>query len=88
MKQDTQDAKNLREVFAQVKGTPYGIDAYDSGVMLDNFRHTLAIGAVRTAIGDELPPADVNDRAMRDAHVDAVLAELKAKATIVRAPVP
>lgn len=88
MKQDTPDAKNLREVFAQVKGTPYGIDAYDSGLMLDGFRHTLAIGNARTAIGDELPPADVKDRAKRDAHVNAVLAELKSKAKITIVPLP
>ena len=88
MKQDTQDAKNLRDVFAQVKGTPYGIDAYDSGVMLDSFRHTLAIGAARTAISDELPLADVKDRAKRDAHVADVLAGLKAKAKIEVNPLP
>ena len=88
MKQDTQDAKNLRGLFAQVEGTPYGIDAYDSGLMLDGFRRALAIGTVRTAISDELPPADAKDRAKRDAHVNAVLAELKSKAKIEIAPLP
>ena len=88
MKQDTQDAKNLRGLFEQVKGTPYGIDAYDSGVMLDGFRRALAIGNARTAISDELPPADAKDRTKRDAHVNAVLAELKSKATITVAPLP
>ncbi len=88
MNQDTPEAKGLREVFAQVKGTPYGIDAYEGPVMLDSFRHTLAIGAVRTAISDELPPADVKDRAKRDAHVNAVLSELKSNAKIEVNPLP
>lgn len=88
MKQDTQEAKDLRNVFAQVKGTPYGIDAYDSGVMLDNFRHTMAIGKVRSAIGDELPTDARADKSKRDTRVQEVLAELRAKATIEVSPLP
>ena len=42
MKKDTPEAKNLRGLFAQVEGTPYGIDAYDSGLMLDGFRRARA----------------------------------------------
>lgn len=88
MKEDSESAKALREVFAQVNGTPYGIDAYDTGVMLDNFRHTMAIGAVRNALGDELPADAREDRSKREARVQAVLADLRAKAKIEVSPLP
>jgi hypothetical protein len=88
MKEDSGPARTLREIFAQVEGTPYGIDAYDSGVMLDNFRHTMAIGAVRTALGDELPADAREDRTKREARVQEILAELRAKARIEVSPLP
>ena len=82
MKEDSEAARGLRQIFEQVKGTPYGIDAYDSGVMLDNFRHTMAIGTLRGVIGDELPAGARQDVDKGDARVQQPLTELRAKATI------
>ncbi len=83
MKQDSDLGRSLRDVFEQVRGTPYAIETYDSSPqILDGFRHSMAIGMVRTAVVNELPPAERDDMAKRDARVGAFIAELKSEAKI------
>ncbi|MGH2633339.1 MAG: hypothetical protein ACRDG3_08000, partial [Tepidiformaceae bacterium] len=83
MQQDTPDAAKLRDAFAAVKGTPYGIDVYDSSPeMLDGWRQQLAVNALETHIVSQLPAADQNDPAKRTEAIDAFTATLRSHAEI------
>lgn len=83
MAQDTADAAKLREAFAEVKGTPYGIDAYDtSPEMLDGFRHQLAVNALESHVISQLPVADQSNTAKRQAAIDSLTATLRSHATV------
>jgi hypothetical protein len=89
MKQDTEAARGLREIFDQVKGTPYSIDVYDSSpAMLDSFRHVMAIGAARTSIGDELDASERQDRGKRDERVKRFVEDLRSSADVKVAALP
>jgi len=81
--QNTDDAAKLREAFAEVKGTPYSIDVYDtSPQMLDGFRRQIAVNALEAHVTSQLPVADQNNPAKRQAAIDALTTALRSKANI------
>ena len=81
--QNTDDAAKLRAAFAEVKGTPYSIDVYDtSPQMLDGFRHQIAVNALETHVTSQLPVADQNNAAKRQAAIDSLTATLRSHAKI------
>lgn len=83
MKEDSEGAKILREVFRQVEGTDYHVDAYDSSpVMLEAFRQQLATNELRVEIISALPESDRNDLAKREEAVAAFVSTLRASADI------
>ena len=83
MAQNTDDAAKLREAFAEVKATPYSIDVYDtSPQMLDGFRRQIAVNALETHVTSQLPVADQNNAAKRQAAIDSLTASLRSHAKI------
>lgn len=81
--EDSALAADLRNVFAQVQGTPYHVDVYDtSPVMLDSFRRQLAINSLREQVLADLSPADRSDSAKREARIDQFVADLRRGADI------
>jgi hypothetical protein len=83
MSGDSELSADMRAVFAQVKGTPYDVDVYDtSEVMLDSFRRQLAINSLRNDLLNDLAPADAANPAKREARVDEFVAALKQHADI------
>ena len=89
IQQDTPEAANLRSVFDEVKGTPYGLDVYDtSPEMLDGFRRQLSVNALETHVISQLPAADQKDPAKRNAAIDSLTVDLRSHAKIeILAPV-
>lgn len=83
MRQDTGDARELRALFDQVRGTLYHVDVYDSSpVMLDGMRRTMAIGLLRNELMQAFPDEVRNDPAKREASFKAYAAELRAAADV------
>lgn len=76
-------ADRVAAMLDQVKGTPYGLEEYDSSPeMLAGFREQLAISKLNGQIISTLPVADRQDQAKVQAALKDFLTQAKRKATI------
>ncbi|MCL4231741.1 MAG: hypothetical protein KJ053_09175 [Dehalococcoidia bacterium] len=89
MSQDTGETRQIREYFAQIEGTEYHLDAFDtSPVMLDGFRRQIAVGKLRLSLMEAMDPGDRNDLAKREEVVRGLIKQLRAASTIEFYPLP
>lgn len=81
MAQDSPEADDLRKLFAQVEGTAYHVEVYDSSeVMLDAFRRQIAISRLTGQVIARLPEQDRSDPAKREQAISEFVAGLRTSA--------